>query len=234
MGIPADRLQAVFDMFTQVEPSAEGLGIGLALVRTLAELHGGSVEASSEGNGRGSQFTVRLPSLQAASAAPPKVLGKMPTTPNPRRLLIVEDHADVAESLAMILEEDDHAVRIAPDGPTALQALTEFKPDVVLLDVGLPGMDGYQVARRDARGDSSVQPDHHRVERIWRDGGFPPVQGSRMRRPPRKTGASERSSQAAGRGPADHVVDLSQPLASSAGGGLRPSHHSPRGVGSLA
>jgi signal transduction histidine kinase/CheY-like chemotaxis protein len=148
MGIPADRLQAVFDMFTQVEPSAEGLGIGLALVRTLAELHGGSVEASSEGNGRGSQFTVRLPSLQAASAAPPKVLGKTPTTPNPRRLLIVEDHADVAESLAMILEEDDHAVRIAPDGPTALQALTEFKPDVVLLDVGLPGMDGYQVARR--------------------------------------------------------------------------------------
>ena len=148
MGIPADRLQAVFDMFTQVEPSAEGLGIGLALVRTLAELHGGSVEASSEGNGRGSQFTVRLPSLQAATAAPTKVLGKMPTTPNPRRLLIVEDHADVAESLAMILEEDDHAVRIAQDGPAALQALTEFKPHVVLLDVGLPGMDGYQVARR--------------------------------------------------------------------------------------
>jgi two-component system CheB/CheR fusion protein len=72
----------------------------------------------------------------------------MPTTPNPRRLLIVEDHVDVAESLAMILEEDDHAVRIAQNGPAALQALTEFKPDVVLLDVGLPGMDGYQVARR--------------------------------------------------------------------------------------
>lgn len=148
MGIPADRLRAVFDMFTQLEPSAEGLGLGLALVRTLAVLHGGSVEANSEGPGKGSQFTVRLPGLETANTAPPRVLLNTTTKPNPRRLLIVEDHADVAEGLAMILRQDDHAVRIAGDGPAALQALNEFRPDVVLLDVGLPGMDGYQVARR--------------------------------------------------------------------------------------
>jgi len=112
-------------------------------VRNLAELHGGSVEATSEGPGKGSQFTVRLP-----TPAAPTALLEIATAPNPRRLLIVEDHADVAESLALILRRDDHEVRIARDGPAALQALSEFRPDVVLLDVDLPGMDGYQVARR--------------------------------------------------------------------------------------
>jgi signal transduction histidine kinase/ActR/RegA family two-component response regulator len=148
IGIPADKLRAVFDLFTQLESPAGGLGLGLALVRNLAEMHGGSVEATSEGPGKGSQFTVRLPGVRAANTAPAMALLKTATTPNPRRLLIVEDHADVADSLAIILRLDDHEVRIAEDGPAALQALNEFKPDVVLLDVGLPGMDGYQVARR--------------------------------------------------------------------------------------
>ena len=137
-------------MFAQLDSSAGGLGLGLALVRDLAERHGGSVEATSEGPGLGSQFTVRLPGLPApptASPPSPAVL-KTARTPNPRRLLIVEDHPDVAESLALILRCDDHEVRIAQDGPAALQVLSKFKPDVVLLDVGLPGMDGYQVARR--------------------------------------------------------------------------------------
>ena len=149
IGIPADQLHAVFDLFAQLDSSAGGLGLGLALVRDLAERHGGSVEATSEGPGMGSQFTVRLPGLPAppTTAPPSPAVLKTERTPNPRRLLIVEDHPDVAESLALILRCDDHEVRIAHDGPAALQALTGFRPDVVLLDVGLPGMDGYQVAR---------------------------------------------------------------------------------------
>lgn len=150
IGIPADKLAAVFDLFAQLDSSAGGLGLGLALVRDLAERHGGTVEATSVGPGMGSQFTVRLPGLPAPpTTSPPSPAILKPTrTPNPRRLLIVEDHPDVAESLALILRCDDHEVRIAHDGPAALQALTRFKPDVVLLDVGLPGMDGYQVARQ--------------------------------------------------------------------------------------
>jgi signal transduction histidine kinase/ActR/RegA family two-component response regulator len=148
IGIPADKLSAVFDLFAQLDSSAGGLGLGLALVRDLAGRHGGSVEATSEGPGLGSQFTVRLPSLAAPDASPPPAVLKTARMPNPRRLLIVEDHPDVAESLALILRCDDHEVRIAHDGPAALQVLNKFKPDVVLLDVGLPGMDGYQVARR--------------------------------------------------------------------------------------
>ena len=148
IGIPADSLRAVFDLFTQLESSAGGLGLGLALVRNLAEMHGGSVEATSEGPGKGSRFTVRLPGLQAVNPALSTAFLKTAKTPNPRRLLIVEDHADLAESLAILLRLDDHEVRIAQDGRAALQTLNEFKPDVVLLDVSLPGMDGYQVARR--------------------------------------------------------------------------------------
>ena len=106
------------------------------------------MEATSEGPGKGSQFTVRLPGLPAPHTPPPPAVLKTARIPNPRRLLIVEDHPDVAESLALILRCDDHEVRIAHDGPAALQVLNKFKPDVVLLDVGLPGMDGYQVARR--------------------------------------------------------------------------------------
>src|SRR6185295_15927157 len=147
IGIPAQELGNVFDLFTQLESSVGGLGLGLALVRDLAERHGGSVEATSEGPGMGSQFTVRLPGLPALPMPPPAVL-KTARVPSPRRLLIVEDHPDVAESLALILRCDGHEVRIAHDGPAALKVLKKFKPDVVLLDLGLPGMDGYQVARR--------------------------------------------------------------------------------------
>jgi hypothetical protein len=146
IGIPADKLRAVFDLFTQLKSSAGGLGLGLALVRNSAQMHGDSVEVTSEGPGKGSRFIVRLPSLPTAKAVGPTALLRSETTRNPRRLLLVEDHADVAESLAMILRRDDHEVRIAQDGPAALQGLTEFKPDVVLLDVDLPGMNGYQVA----------------------------------------------------------------------------------------
>ena len=121
IGIPADKVGNVFDLFTQLDSSAGGLGLGLALARDLAERHGGSVEAFSAGPGLGSQFTVGLPAL----TVPPAIL-KTARMLNPRRLLIVEDQPDVAESRALILRCEDHEVRIAPDGPTALHVLNKF------------------------------------------------------------------------------------------------------------
>jgi signal transduction histidine kinase len=133
IGIPADKMRAIFDLFTQLGSSAGGLGFGLALVRNLAVLHGGSVEATSEGPGKGSQFTVRLPGGPATTRAAPTALLEIATAPNPRRLLIVEDHADVAESLALILRRDDH--RIAGDGPVKPLHLSALRS---MIDAGTP------------------------------------------------------------------------------------------------
>ncbi len=154
MGIPADVLPRIFDLFAQAERTlarAEGgLGIGLTLVRRLTELHGGSVEASSEGPGQGSEFVVRLPLLPrssptaaASTAAHPPVTGA-PT----RRVLVVDDNRDSAESLAMLLRLVGHDVRTVHDGRQALVVAEAYRPDFVLLDIGLPGMDGYEVAKR--------------------------------------------------------------------------------------
>jgi signal transduction histidine kinase/DNA-binding response OmpR family regulator len=152
MGIPADELPKVFEMFTQVarplDRAQGGLGIGLALVKRLVELHGGSVEAASEGPGRGSTFTVRIP-LVAAGSVPEMTLeapdGEGCGTFFP--VLVVDDNVDAAESLAALLEIEGHTVRVAHDGDTALRVAAEFAPRVVFLDIGMPGKDGYQVAR---------------------------------------------------------------------------------------
>jgi PAS domain S-box-containing protein len=155
-GILAEMLPHVFEMFTQagrlLDRSDGGLGIGLTLVRRLVELHGGTVEAISAGAGRGSEFIVRLPSAANAPDGPPQkrhgqeaeeVFGSPP-----RRILVVDDNLDSAESLATLLQFSGHEVRVAHDGPGALAAAKQFLPDVVLLDIGMPGMSGYQVARR--------------------------------------------------------------------------------------
>ena len=150
IGIPRDMLERVFELFAQADRVAgtapQGLGIGLTLVRRLVTLHGGRVTARSGGRGQGSEFEVRIPLSTAvvASAAPrpsPAAAGK------PRRILVVDDNADSAESLAVVLRLSGHDVRTAPDGPAALQAARAGPPDVVLLDIGLPGMSGYDVAR---------------------------------------------------------------------------------------
>jgi PAS domain S-box-containing protein len=150
-GIPADRLDGIFDMFTQVETSREksqgGLGIGLTLVRRLADMHGGSVEARSAGAGHGSQFIVRLPIVVEARPAG----GSMPVVPAAiasRRILVVDDNRDAASSLAMLLELDGHAIATAHDGPAAYEAAERQRPEVALLDLGLPVLDGYEVCRR--------------------------------------------------------------------------------------
>jgi PAS domain S-box-containing protein len=159
IGIPADALPLVFEMFTQVgrtrERSQGGLGIGLALVRRLVELHGGTVTAESEGPGRGSTFTVRLPVAEASAAAAPTDRPRDAVDASPVfRVLVVDDNVDAAESLAALLELDGHDTRVAHDGDAALEQAREFRPEIVFLDIGMPGKDGYQVAR-ELRGDPS-------------------------------------------------------------------------------
>lgn len=163
IGIPADMLPRVFDMFTQVaHPGGrphEGLGIGLSVVRRIVELHGGAIEASSAGPGKGSEFIVRLP----LSASRP-VLGGEPEpsrAPEPRleparRVLVVDDDGDSAEVLALVLKSMGYRTRTAQSGPEALQAAAVFRPHVTLLDIGLPGMSGYEVAQR-MRGDPTLR-----------------------------------------------------------------------------
>jgi signal transduction histidine kinase len=152
-GMPAEMLPKIFGMFTQVDRSLErshgGLGIGLTLVKRLVEMHGGSVQAFSEGLGHGSEFTVRLPLTQ--EGAPLAVVGPKPETPRkapPRRILVVDDNTDAAESLAQVLRLNGHEVRTAYDGPTALDVARAQAPEVVLLVIGLPGMNGVEVAQR--------------------------------------------------------------------------------------
>ncbi len=155
MGIPHEMLPKVFDLFTQAERTLDrsegGLGIGLTLVRRLTEMHGGSVEAFSAGPGQGSEFVVRLPLLTAAPPAPaPETPAELPgrTEPvPPRRILVVDDNQDSAESLAMLLRLFGNDVRTAHDGHLALAVAEAYRPDVVLLDIGLPGMNGYDMAR---------------------------------------------------------------------------------------
>jgi two-component system CheB/CheR fusion protein len=146
-------LPRIFELFTQVDGalprSHGGLGIGLALVRTLVELQEGRVQAQSGGLGEGSEFTVKMPVVEAAPGQDPKtVLKPGENAGRPLRILVVEDNVDSADSLNLLLRLYGHDVHVARTGPTALEMATASRPDVVLLDIGLPGMDGYQVARR--------------------------------------------------------------------------------------
>jgi signal transduction histidine kinase len=153
VGIEPELLPTVFNLFAQAGRSEDsgqtGLGIGLALVKRLVELHGGEVQAHSEGLGKGCQFTVRLPRL-AAEALP----AQLDTSPAPavsaprRRILIVDDNRDALESLARLLQLAGHEIHQASDGPQALSVAAEQRPDLIMLDIGMPGMDGYEVAQR--------------------------------------------------------------------------------------
>jgi CheY-like chemotaxis protein len=149
VGITADMLPRIFEMFIQADQSLErshgGLGIGLTLVKRLVELHGGSITASSDGRGRGSKFVVRLPiSTKAPAAIAPK--GGVRSTA-PRRILVVDDNRDSARSLGLLLQLNGHQTQTAYDGLEALGAAENFRPEVVLLDIGLPEMNGYDVCR---------------------------------------------------------------------------------------
>ncbi len=152
-GIAPESLPRVFEMFTQLDRSSSrvpgGLGIGLTLVKSLVELHGGTVQAFSEGPGKGSEFIVHLPLAARTPTTDETALEDGPSQHlPPRRILVVDDNRDAAESLGMLLRLLGAEVQIAYNGPEALAALDGFRPDVVLLDIGMPGMDGYEVARQ--------------------------------------------------------------------------------------
>jgi CheY-like chemotaxis protein len=151
VGLPPDMIGRVFDMFAQVNRtlgrSQGGLGIGLALVKRLVHLHGGEVRAESAGADKGSRFTIRLPLVETPAAAVP-VVAAAPAPAQPRRVLVVDDNEDAAESMAMLLSVLGHEVRVQHDGPAALATAAEFLPQAVFCDVGMPGMDGFEVATR--------------------------------------------------------------------------------------
>ncbi|MDZ7637010.1 MAG: response regulator [Bryobacterales bacterium] len=157
VGIPASRIGEVFEMFARLNPEAgreHGLGIGLTLAKRLVEMHGGKVEARSEGENRGSVFTVSLPVAEGGQANSPAgaitedegTARDEPYTGAPRRLLIVDDNRDAAELLAMIATQMGHEVRTAHDGAEAIEAGSAFLPDTILMDLGMPNMNGYEAA----------------------------------------------------------------------------------------
>jgi PAS domain S-box-containing protein len=152
IGIPADMLEAVFGMFTQVHRTSDrvsgGLGIGLTLVRSIVELHGGSVTAESHGTNRGSTFRVRLPRLQQDARRAERDTSPPAEAAVSKRVLIADDNLDAAESLQLWLQLSGHDVQIAKNGPEALNIAAEFRPEVALLDLGMPGLSGFEVARR--------------------------------------------------------------------------------------
>jgi CheY-like chemotaxis protein len=151
LGIAPEMLPVIFDLFPQIDSSLArsqgGLGLGLALVQSLVEQHGGKVSASSEGLGQGSEFVVRLPLGGSGSPlrSEPRPSG---ATQRPQRVLVVEDKIDARESLRAVLELAGHQVRCAEDGFRAIDVAVAWVPDAALVDVGLPGIDGYEVARR--------------------------------------------------------------------------------------
>jgi signal transduction histidine kinase len=154
IGIPAEQLPRIFDLFTQVrsDHSQSGLGIGLALVRRLLQMHGGTITAHSEGVGQGTEFLIRLPLLletaQSANGGEKSTTGSEDAPPVRRRILVADDNADALETLATVLELGGHEVFSAANGSLALESAERHLPEVALLDIGMPLLDGYEVARR--------------------------------------------------------------------------------------
>ena len=153
LGMPPEMLPRIFDLFTQVDATLSrshgGLGVGLALVRTLVEMHDGRVQAYSAGLNQGSEFTVILPALASRPEREAgDALDRTLAASQSLRILVVEDNVDAADSLSLLLRLHGHEVLIARSGLSAMEVATAFRPGVVLLDIGLPGLDGYQVAQR--------------------------------------------------------------------------------------
>ncbi|HYO15133.1 MAG TPA: ATP-binding protein [Thermoanaerobaculia bacterium] len=161
IGIDTELLPLIFEPFMQADQSLDrsqgGLGVGLTLARTLVEMHGGTLTAFSEGPGRGSELVVWLPARWQAMESPDneRGAGDLPSDSSGRRVLVVDDNRDSAESVALLMQIWGYDVRVANDGPSALEIAGSYRPEVVLLDIGLPGMDGYEVARQLRQGQGS-------------------------------------------------------------------------------
>jgi two-component system, chemotaxis family, CheB/CheR fusion protein len=157
IGIAPELLPQLFEMFFQADASLDrtggGLGIGLSIAKRLVELHDGSIDGRSEGLGKGSEFTVRLPILREAeihnhSLQEEARESSAEISATPHRVMIVDDNSDTVESVAEIVRSWGHEVAVAQDGPSALELASTFRPDIALLDIGLPQMNGYELARR--------------------------------------------------------------------------------------
>jgi PAS domain S-box-containing protein len=152
IGIEAAMLPQVFDLFVQAPQSSErpagGLGLGLTIVRSLVELHGGRVSVHSEGPGQGSEFVIVLPAADSVAVVPRDLRAHLGRSIAPRRILVVDDNEDAALMLADLLDAHGHEIRTAFDGPSALRIADEFRPEIAVLDIGLPFMDGYELAQR--------------------------------------------------------------------------------------
>lgn len=150
-GIDPALLPQIFDLFTQADRTLDraqgGLGIGLSLAHRLVELHGGAIEARSDGPGKGSEFIVRVQLVPAPGFSPPEP-AEDPSNPQGMRVLVVDDNIDACTMLANLMRMRGYGVQTAYTGPAALAAASSWRPDVVLLDIGLPGIDGFEVARR--------------------------------------------------------------------------------------
>jgi PAS domain S-box-containing protein len=182
-GIARDMIDRVFDLFVQVDPNAGsalgGLGVGLALVRRIVELHGGSVQATSDGLGKGSEFMVRLPLVPRPSEEPADAAPSLQALPpRPLRVLVIDDNVDAANSLCLLLQAMGHTVRAVYDGPAGIAMAPEFAPEVIMLDIGMPVMSGYDVARA-LRASSSLYTivavtgwGHEAAKRQSREAGF--------------------------------------------------------------
>jgi signal transduction histidine kinase len=221
IGIPPDKLDDVFEMFSQVEAalsrSRGGLGIGLSLTQRLVQMHGGSIKAYSEGTGRGSRFHVTLPLSDALAADPPAAAPIAADAGAPRlRVLVADDNDDAAATLAALLELMGHEVRHVNDGAAALQAMEGFDPQLLLLDIGMPGLNGYEVCRavraqeggdgrtivavtgwgqpQDLQRSQEAGFDHHLVKPIDPDVLTPVLQAARERKPSSASSAKSSSS----------------------------------------
>jgi CheY-like chemotaxis protein len=152
VGVDPAMQHRIFELFEQADKSLErgnaGLGIGLTLARQLVQLHGGEIAVASEGIGRGATFTVRLPRSQSDAAAPTPAPPGDGAAPHALRIVVADDNVDFAESLQAILEINGHDVTIVPDGEAALAAIRRQLPDLAILDIGMPGLNGYELARR--------------------------------------------------------------------------------------
>jgi CheY-like chemotaxis protein/two-component sensor histidine kinase len=179
-GIPASLLPHIFEMFTQGPRSTHqgrgGLGVGLALVRDLVEMHGGSVEAYSAGPGEGSEFVVKLPLAEGPRESTPPGAHPAHGGITPMRIVVADDNDDQVESLGMLLTMMGHTVHRATNGPQAIEMAMRFRPDLMLIDIGMPGMEGYEVARR-----VREQPDLRNVVLIAQTGWGGDVDRERSR-----------------------------------------------------
>jgi len=163
-GIEPDMLQAIFGMFVQGRDAArhgrEGLGVGLALARSIVELHNGTLEAQSDGADRGSKFVIRVPALAAAepvAAQPPEATWPSASVIR-RRVLVVDDNADAAQTLATVMRQLGHDVQVAGGGEEALRIAAGYRPEVILMDLGMPGMNGLETVRRLRQSDAKPAP----------------------------------------------------------------------------